>query len=127
VRFFLCPQPQFHYLKEALLQLHIRNFDSNVVRNCMSAFCSHNFFSAVRTEMRYCEISKEMLSLYFGLAVFCLLVAIESQNLACSPSPEQLWNVQCTLSTEHGVKYWDSNFELAEYIKHKIKPTTSLC
>ncbi len=26
-------------------------------------------------EMRYCEISKEMLSLYFGLAVFCLCEA----------------------------------------------------
>jgi hypothetical protein len=30
------------------------------------------WFSYAKSEMRYCEISKEMSSLYFGLAVFCL-------------------------------------------------------
>jgi hypothetical protein len=53
---FLCPQPQFYHLKAALLQLRIRNFERNVIRNCISAFCNHNFFLAIHTqEAKYVE------------------------------------------------------------------------
>ncbi len=40
--------------------------------------------------MRYCEISKEMTSLYFGLDVFC-------QFEARVPEFDAVFNVQCTL------------------------------
>ncbi len=73
-----------------------------------------------RTEMRYCEISKEMLSLYFGLAVFCIFDARVPEFDMQPLLPQQLWTVQCTLYSEHCVKFWDSSFELPEYIKLKI-------
>jgi hypothetical protein len=42
----------------------------------------------ISTEMRYCEISKEMSPLYFGLAVFCLLEARASEyDMQSLPSP----------------------------------------
>jgi hypothetical protein len=44
--------------------------------------------------MRCCEISKEMSSLYFGLAVFCLFDA-RVPEFETQPSPP----VQCTLNT----------------------------
>ncbi len=42
----------------------------------------------ISTEMRYCEISKEMSSLYFGLAVFCLFEARAPEfDMQSLPSP----------------------------------------
>jgi hypothetical protein len=48
--------------------------------------------------MRYCEISKEMSSLYLGLAVFCIL-RLESQNLTRNPWPPTV--VDCAMYTVH--------------------------
>jgi hypothetical protein len=68
-------------------------------------------------EMRYCEISKEMSSLYSGLALFCPFEArVPEFDTQPIPSP-----VQCTMYIEHCVKFWESNFKLAVYIKHKIQ------
>ncbi len=58
-----------------------------------------------------CGISKEMSSLCFGQAVFSLFEAIV-REFDTQPLPP----VQCTLYTEHCVKFWDSSFKLAEYI-----------
>jgi hypothetical protein len=59
-------------------------------------------------EMKYCEI-KEMSSLYFGLAVFCLLEArapeFDPQPL---PPPAQLWTVHWTLRQILGLLNWQS-------------------
>ncbi len=60
--------------------------------------------------MRFCEVTKEMSSLYFGLAVFCLFDD-RVPDLTHSPPP-----VQCALYTEHCVKFWDISFKLSEYI-----------
>jgi hypothetical protein len=68
------------------------------------------------SEIRYCEISKEMSSLYFGLAVLCLF---EARVLEVDKQP--LPPIKCTLYTEHCVKFWDSSFKLADYIKPKIQ------
>ncbi len=121
---FKSPQPQFYHLKEALLQLRIHNFERNVVRHCISAFCNHNFFqqSAQRwgivgsaKRCRHCILGS-LCSAYWWL---------ESQNLTRNPSPppqkKTLCTVQCTLYTEHCIKSWDSSFELAENIKRKIQ------
>ncbi len=66
--------------------------------------------------MRYCEISKQMSPLYFGLAVFCLF---EARILEFNTN---------TLYTEHYVKFGDSSFKLAEYM-YEVQNTTmtSLC
>jgi hypothetical protein len=66
-------------------------------------------------DMRYCEISKQMSSLYFGLAVFCLFEARVPEFDIPRPT------VEYTLYTEHCVKFWDSSFKLSEYIKPKIQ------
>jgi hypothetical protein len=57
-------------------------------------------------EMRYCEISKEMSSLYCGLDVFC-------QFEARAPEFEAVYSVQCTLYGGEGlcVKFWDSSLK----------------
>jgi hypothetical protein len=66
-------------------------------------------------EMRYCEISKEMSSLYFGLAIFCLFEARVSEFDTQPPPPP------CTVHCTHGVRFWHSSFKLAEYIKTEIQ------
>ncbi len=50
--------------------------------------------------MRYCEISKEMSSLYFGLAVFCLFEAriLEFDTQPLPLNSCGLYNVHCTLN-----------------------------
>jgi hypothetical protein len=68
--------------------------------------------------MRYCEISKDLSSLYFRLAVFCLFEAQVPEFDTQPPSPLTL---QCTLYIEHCVKFWDSSFKLAEYVKARIQ------
>ncbi len=63
--------------------------------------------------MRYCLISKEMSSLYFGLAVFCLFEARvpEFDKQPFLPATVEVYTAQ----------FWDSSFELAEYIMSKIQ------
>jgi hypothetical protein len=61
-----------------------------------------------------------MSSLYWAPR-YSAYLKLESQNLTRNPSPQQLWNEQCTLYTEHCVQFWDSCFEQAEYIKLKIQ------
>jgi hypothetical protein len=68
--------------------------------------------------MRYYKISKEMSSLYFRLAVFCLLEP-RVQEFGMQPPP--LWTVLFILYTEYCVKFWDFSFEFAEYIEPKIQ------
>jgi hypothetical protein len=46
--------------------------------------------------MRYCKISKEMSSLYFGLVVFCQFESVPKFDTQPPPPP-----VQCTLYSEH--------------------------
>ncbi len=74
--------------------------------------------------MRYCQISKEMSSMYFGLAVFCLLEA-RAPEFVMQPLPPPhscgLYTIHCTVYTEQCIKFWDYSFELAEYIKPKIQ------
>ncbi len=71
--------------------------------------------------MRNCEISKEMSSLYFGLATFGLLEArlpeFDSQHH--NPNSCGLFSVHCMLYTASNSG--TLNFELAEYIKPKIQ------
>ncbi len=50
------------------------------------------------TEMRYCEISKEMSSLYFGLAVFCLFQARVPEFEKHPPPPPRTVYMFCILS-----------------------------
>ncbi len=70
-------------------------------------------------EMRYCEISKEMSLLYFGLAVLCPFEARDPEfDKQPLPPPPLLFKH----NTEHCVKFWDSCFKLAEYIKPKRQP-----
>jgi hypothetical protein len=58
-----------------------------------------------------------MLSLFIVLAVFCLFEArVPELDTELLPPPPQLWDVQCTLYTEQGVKLWGASFELAQYI-----------
>jgi hypothetical protein len=61
------------------------------------------------TEMRYCEISKEMSSLYFGLAVLSLFEARvpEFDTQPQAPDSCGLYSVHY-MYTEHCVKFWDS-------------------
>jgi hypothetical protein len=61
--------------------------------------------------MRYSEISKEMLSLYFGLDVFC---QFEDRFLEFNA----VFIVQCIVYGGEGrlhVKFWDSSPKLALY------------
>jgi hypothetical protein len=60
--------------------------------------------------MRYCEISKEMSSLHFGLDVFC-------QFEARVPEFDAVYSVHCTLYRGEGlrVNFWDSSLKQAEY------------
>jgi hypothetical protein len=53
----------------------------------------------LQPEMRYCEINKEMSSLYFGLAVFL------GQNLTHFPTA-----VDCTVYSVHCTLYTASNY-----------------
>jgi hypothetical protein len=50
----------------------------------------HSMYLASWAEMRYCKISKEMLSLYFGLAVLCQIEARVSES-------DPVFSVQCIL------------------------------
>ncbi len=71
----------------------------------------------LEAEMRDCEISKEMSSLYFKLAVFCLFKA---RVLDKQPLPPT--NVDCTVYTVFlTVLQILRLFELAVYIKSKIQ------
>ncbi len=75
------------------------------IRQCKH--CRLNFIS-FESPMRYSHVSIEMLSLYFGLYVFCQFkVTVESQNLTlCS-----VYSVQYTVRGGGGlcVKLEDSN------------------
>jgi hypothetical protein len=58
--------------------------------------CRTRHCTSVNTDMRYCEISKDMSSWYFGLAAFCLyedrVPEVDTQPLPL------LYSVHCTLS-----------------------------
>jgi hypothetical protein len=57
-----------------------------------------------------------------------LVIYLNPRILHATPAPQQLWTVQCTLYTEHCIKFWDPSFEWAEDIKPKISTSTaSLC
>jgi hypothetical protein len=58
--------------------------------------------------MRYYEISKEMSSFYFGLAVFCLFEArvLEFDTQPLSPSSSGLHRTHCTLSPGSLASNW---------------------
>ncbi len=73
------------------------------------------------SEMMYCEISKEMSSLYFDILFYSAYLRLESQNLTCNPyrllPPPPPDSCDCSVLT----LCWDLSFELAEYIKSKIQ------
>ncbi len=71
--------------------------------------------------MRYCEISKEMSSLYFGLAVFCLFEASVPEFDTQPLLPKSCGLCTVYTYTEYCVKFRVSSFQLAEYIKPKIQ------
>jgi hypothetical protein len=71
--------------------------------------------------MRYCEISKEMSSLYFGLAVFCLFgtqVVEFFCHAALPPNSCGLYSVHCTLSTASNSGTLASNWQNASSPKY---------
>ncbi len=78
-----------------------------------------------RTGMRYCEIRKEMSSLYLGLAVFCLFETRVSDYDTQSLPPNicRLYSVQYIVHFILRQIYIGlySSFQLAEYIKPKIQ------
>ncbi len=53
-------------------------------------------------------------------SLFCLFED-RIPDLTRNPCFQQQWTVQGSLHTEHCVKFWDSSFEQAEYIKPKIQ------
>jgi hypothetical protein len=55
-------------------------------------------FAVHQSEMRYCEISKEMSSLYFGLALFCVFETrvLEFNMNSCPPTA-----VECIVYIVH--------------------------
>ncbi len=55
------------------------------------------------SEMRYCEISKEMSSFYFGVSVFCLFEARVPEF-----DTQPLLPNSCGLYIVHCVKFWGS-------------------
>jgi hypothetical protein len=63
--------------------------------------------------MRYCKISKEMLSLYFGFAEFC---RPEARVLEFDTQPLPSEAVE-SVHTQRQIR----DFELSEYIKPKIQ------
>ncbi len=79
----------------------------------ISANCFFQIVLQCTSEMRNCEISKDMSSLLFGLAVFCLFEArvpeFDTQPLPLSPPPTA---VDCTVYTVRRTlrQFWDSSF-----------------
>ncbi len=55
--------------------------------------CTYVRIYCSMSEMRYCEVSEEMSSLYFGLAVFCLFEGRvpELTHNSCPPTKEALY------------------------------------
>jgi hypothetical protein len=90
-------------------------------------FLANNLYHRSHPEMMYCEISKEMLLLYFGLTVFCRLEARvpEYDTQPLPPNSSGLYSVHC--NTEHCVKLWHSSYELAKRHQAQNTTTTSLC
>ncbi len=62
---------------------------------------------------------RDVVTVFFGLAVFCLLEA-RILEFDTQPLPPSI-AADCTVYTVHCVKFWVSSFELEEYIKLKIQ------
>ncbi len=77
-----------------ILKLSLGSIFSQIVV-CNSKYC---ILVLLHAEMRYCEISKQLLSLYFRLAVFCLFEA-SVPELDTQPLP--LTAVDCIVYTVH--------------------------